>query len=112
VTLFRQILHNLIDNAIKYTPQGGHIRLSCKEKYQRVVLQIQDDGIGIDAANLPYIFDRFYRVDKARARKSGGNGIGLSLVKFLVEFFDGTIHVASTLGKGTCFTLSFPVHRE
>lgn len=110
--LFRQILHNLIDNAIKYTPQGGHIRLSCKEKYQRVVLQIQDDGIGIDAANLPYIFDRFYRVDKARARKSGGNGIGLSLVKFLVEFFDGTIHVASTLGKGTCFTLSFPVHRE
>ncbi|WP_294159329.1 ATP-binding protein [uncultured Selenomonas sp.] len=106
--LFGQILQNLIENAIKYTPAGGRIALSCTETEKSIKLTVADTGIGIGEADLPRIFDRFYRVDKARARASGGNGIGLSIVKFLVKLFDGKIKVESALGKGTCFTLKFP----
>ena len=81
----------------------------CSQKDEdNVNIIVKDNGIGISPDDLPRIFDRFYRVDKARARKSGGNGIGLSLVKFLVELFGGQIEVQSTLGKGTAFTLTFP----
>ena len=110
--LFGQILRNLLENAIKYTPTGGRIALSCTAGETDVQLIVEDSGIGIDAAHLPYIFDRFYRVDKARARQSGGNGIGLSLVKFLVKLFQGTIHVESAPQKGTRFTLTFPKAQE
>lgn len=106
--LFRQILQNLIDNAIKYTPEGGAIHVKCWLEAHEVHFCVEDTGIGIDEQHLPFIFDRFYRVDKARARKSGGNGIGLSLVKFLVKIFDGRIDVESKPGEGTRFTLSFP----
>lgn len=106
--LLEQILRNLAENAIKYTPEHGNITLSCLASDTHVSYQITDTGIGISAADLPRIFDRFYRVDKARARQSGGNGIGLSLVKFLVELFDGTITVQSIPGQGTTFTLNFP----
>jgi len=107
--LFGQILYNLTENAIKYTPEGGTIHLKSRQVADHLELTVADNGIGIGPADLPRIFDRFYRVDKARARKSGGNGIGLSLVKFLVELFDGTIAVTSQLGKGTTFTLTFPL---
>ena len=106
--LLEQILRNLAENAIKYTPEHGNITLSCLASDTHVSYQITDTGIGISTADLPRIFDRFYRVDKARARQSGGNGIGLSLVKFLVELFDGTITVQSIPGQGTTFTLNFP----
>lgn len=106
--LLEQILRNLAENAIKYTPEHGNITLSCLASSTHVSYQITDTGIGISAADLPRIFDRFYRVDKARARQSGGNGIGLSLVKFLVELFDGTITVQSIPDQGTTFTLNFP----
>lgn len=105
--LMEQVLRNLIDNAIKYTPERGCITASCQTDTERVWFTIQDTGIGIPEESLPRIFDRFYRVDKARARKTGGNGIGLSLVKFLVELFDGTIQVKSIPEKGTTFTLTF-----
>ena len=107
--LFGQILYNLTENAIKYTPEGGTIHLRSRQVADHLELTVTDNGIGIGPADLPRIFDRFYRVDKARARKSGGNGIGLSLVKFLVELFDGTIEVTSQLEKGTTFTLTFPL---
>lgn len=107
--LFGQILYNLTENAIKYTPEGGTIHLKSRQVADHLELTVTDNGIGIGPADLPRIFDRFYRVDKARARKSGGNGIGLSLVKFLVELFDGTIEVTSQLEKGTTFTLTFPL---
>ena len=107
--LFGQILYNLTENAIKYTQEGGTIHLKSRQVADQLELTVADNGIGIGPADLPRIFDRFYRVDKARARKSGGNGIGLSLVKFLVELFDGTIAVTSQLGKGTTFTLTFPL---
>lgn len=106
--LFGQILRNLIDNAIKYTPAGGTIRLACAENDGQIEITVADNGIGIPQDALPRIFDRFYRVDKARDRASGGNGIGLSLVKFLVKLFDGTIEAQSEVGKGTRFVLRFP----
>lgn len=102
-----QVLRNLIDNAIKYTPERGCITASCQTDKEQVWFTIQDTGIGIPEESLPRIFDRFYRVDKARTRKTGGNGIGLSLVKFLVELFDGRIQVESIPEKGTTFTLTF-----
>lgn len=110
--LLEQVLHNLIDNAIKYTPEYGTITVSCQLQQHQVMYQIKDTGIGIPKDSLPRIFDRFYRVDKARDRKRGGNGIGLALVKFLVELFDGSIEVKSTLGKGSTFTLFFPLAEE
>ena len=106
--LLEQILRNLTENAIKYTPEQGTITLRCTADDKAVRYQISDTGIGIAAGDLPRIFDRFYRVDKARTRQSGGNGIGLSLVKFLVNLFDGTITVKSTPGQGTTFILAFP----
>ena len=107
--LFSQILYNLTENAIKYTPEGGTIHIKARQEGDRATITVTDNGIGIAPTDLPRIFDRFYRVDKARARKSGGNGIGLSLVKFLVELFDGTIDVKSQIGQGTTFTLTFPL---
>ena len=106
--LFGQILRNLIDNAIKYTPAGGTIRLACAENDGQIEITVADNGIGIPQDALPRIFDRFYRVDKARDRATGGNGIGLSLVQFLVKLFDGTIEAQSEVGKGTRFLLRFP----
>ncbi len=82
--------------------------MGCREEKDAILFSVADNGIGIDAQHLPFIFDRFYRVDKARARKSGGNGIGLALVKFLVKLFGGTIEVESQPGEGTRFLLSFP----
>lgn len=110
--LFEQILRNLIDNAIKYTPEHGTIAVSCRLQPHQVVYRIEDTGIGIPADALPRIFDRFYRVDKARDRKRGGNGIGLSLVKFLTELFEGTIEAKSMPGKGSTFILRFPLAQE
>ena len=107
--LFSQILYNLTENAIKYTPEGGTIHVKAEQQGDTATITVKDNGIGIAPDDLPRIFDRFYRVDKARARKSGGNGIGLSLVKFLVELFGGTIDVKSQIGQGTTFTLTFPL---
>lgn len=110
--LLEQILRNLIDNAIKYTPEHGTITVSCQIQQHQVMYQIKDTGIGIPENARSRIFDRFYRVDKARDRKHGGNGIGLALVKFLTELFGGSIDVKSSLGKGSTFTLYFPQVQE
>lgn len=106
--LLEQVLRNLVDNAIKYTPEGGTITMSCQVEKEQLVYTIQDNGMGIPAEALPRIFDRFYRVDKARSRKNGGNGIGLSLVKFLVEIFGGSLAAESQPGQGSTFRVSFP----
>lgn len=99
---------NLIENAIKYTPEHGHITVSCKSTSTKLIACVRDDGIGIASRDLPFIFDRFYRVDKDRSRQTGGTGLGLSLVKFLAELFDGQITVTSEKGKGTTFRVEFP----
>lgn len=110
---FRQILINLVSNAMTYTPQGGSITVRVAKKEDHWTLQVSDTGVGIPKQDLPRIFERFYRVDKARSRDSGGTGLGLAIVKHLVEVHQGKIEVDSEMGKGTTFTLTFPLeHNE
>ncbi len=103
-----RVLLNLLDNAVKYTDDGGQIRVHVVGDASRVVLEVSDDGIGIPAADLGRVFERFYRVDKARARDLGGTGLGLSIVKHLVQAMGGEIFVESREGEGTCFRISLP----
>jgi two-component system phosphate regulon sensor histidine kinase PhoR len=100
-----QILDNLIDNAIKYTNSGGTISVRWEATGDRCRIEVEDTGIGIPQAHLGRIFERFYRVDRARSRELGGTGLGLSIVKHLTQILGGTVSVASRLGKGTTFTL-------
>ncbi len=103
-----QVLINLLDNAIKYTPEGGEIRLTAERVASLVLCHVSDTGIGIQKKDLPRIFERFYRVDKARSRQSGGTGLGLAIVKHIVEAHNGTVGVESEYQKGTTFTFTLP----
>ncbi len=105
----KQLLLNLVDNAIKYTPSGGQVRLSLERDTQWVRVYVSDTGIGIPAEDLDKIFDRFYRVDKARSREKGGSGLGLAIAKWITDAHGGRIEVQSEIGKGTTFTLWLPL---
>ena len=105
---FDQILINLIDNAIKYTPKNGKVKVSITKDQEKISIIISDTGIGIPNDDLNRIFERFYRVDKARSRKEGGTGLGLAIVKHIVIAFDGKISVKSKLNIGTTFTVYIP----
>ena len=105
----KQVLTNLVDNAIKFTPERGTIRITAAVSGNRVTVAIADNGIGIPAEDLPRIFERFYRVDKARSREVGGTGLGLSIVKHSVEAHGGQVGVESSPGGGTTFRFSLPV---
>ncbi|MBX9691635.1 MAG: hypothetical protein K2Z81_04570, partial [Cyanobacteria bacterium] len=106
-----QLLINLFQNAIRYTDEGGTVTVKLAVQDGSACLTVSDTGIGIPAASLPHIFERFYRVDKARARADGGSGLGLAIVKATVESLEGTVSVTSEEGKGTKFTFSFPLVR-
>lgn len=99
----------LIDNAVKYTPSGGSITVSLNRNGHSAVAEISDNGIGIAAQDLPYIFDRFYRADKARAREFGGVGLGLSIARWVAEAHGGSIEVQSSLGAGSIFRVRIPL---
>jgi two-component system phosphate regulon sensor histidine kinase PhoR len=103
-----QILDNLVDNALKYTPPGGRIQVRWRADDDHVRLEVEDTGIGIPEADLPRIFERFYRVDKARSREMGGTGLGLSIVKHLVQAMGGSVRASSRVGQGTTFTVRLP----
>jgi two-component system phosphate regulon sensor histidine kinase PhoR len=103
-----QILSNLLDNAIKYTPAGGRIAVGARPAGRTVEVYVRDSGIGIPAEDLPRLFERFYRVDKARSRELGGTGLGLSIVKHLVAALDGTTRVESAIGQGSTFFFTLP----
>ena len=103
-----QILDNLLDNALKYTPEGGHIRVGWGEENGQAWVQVADDGIGIPEADLPRIFERFYRVDKARSRQMGGTGLGLAIVKHLSQAMKGSVQASSGVGRGASFTVRLP----
>ena len=103
-----QVIYNVIDNAIKYTPRGGSVRVDLFRQGKKAVIRISDTGIGIPAEDLPHIFDRFYRVDKARSRETGGTGLGLSIVKQIVLMHDGDITASSVENEGTTFTIELP----
>ncbi|WP_026476386.1 two-component system histidine kinase PnpS [Alkaliphilus transvaalensis] len=106
---FKQMLINLLDNAIKYTPNEGKVYLHAFEKYNNIIITVKDTGIGIPKKDLPRLFERFYRVDKARSRKVGGTGLGLAIVKHIVLSLKGKIKVNSELDKGTEFTVIIPI---
>ena len=104
-----QVVVNILSNAVKYTPAGGHVRLAaCMVGANRVRITVEDDGVGIPAADVPRLFERFYRVDKARSRAAGGTGLGLAIAKEIVEQHEGKIALASEYGKGTTVTIVLP----
>ncbi len=103
-----QLLYILLDNAIKYTPEGGDVTLSIRTEPKQFILSVKDTGIGIPPEDIGRIFDRFYRVDKTRSRQQGGHGLGLSIAKWIVEAHGGTIHVQSQLGQGSEFLVRLP----
>ncbi|MDD8018572.1 MAG: ATP-binding protein [Bacteroidota bacterium] len=105
----RQLLLNLIDNAIKYTPEEGSVELSLTRDDGQAKIKVKDTGVGIPAEEQLKIFDRFYRVDKARSRELGGSGLGLSISKWIAELHGGSISVESESEKGSVFTVSFPL---
>ncbi|HBF38835.1 MAG TPA: hypothetical protein DDW50_16140 [Firmicutes bacterium] len=107
----KQVLINLLDNAFKYTPPGGQVRLSVWLENGRIKVAVSDNGIGIPKEDLGRIFERFYRVDKARSREKGGTGLGLSIVKHIVESYGGKIEVESSLHQGSVFTFTLPIHQ-
>ena len=107
--LMRDVLQNLLDNAIQYTPQGGHIRVTADAGDRDAVVTVADTGIGIPLADQERIFERFYRVDAARSREAGGTGLGLSIAKHIVEAHGGRLWVESTVGQGSRFSFSIPL---
>ena len=104
----KQALRNLVGNAIKYTPVSGSISLSLETNEEAVIIHVKDTGYGISAQDLPFIFDRFYRVRDGAVKDIEGNGLGLAIVKSVIEKHGGQISVESELGKGSCFSLSLP----
>jgi two-component system phosphate regulon sensor histidine kinase PhoR len=106
---FEQILNNLLSNAIKYSPQGSPIRLILRSENNQLNVAVQDQGIGIPADKIQRIFAKFERVDNSDTRKTGGTGIGLFLVKHLVEQHGGKVWAESTLGEGSTFHIQLPL---
>jgi two-component system phosphate regulon sensor histidine kinase PhoR len=110
-TLIEQVLVNFVGNSIKYSPENTKIIVSCEINNQCIVLKVQDEGIGISKDHIKRVFERFYRVDKARSRKEGGTGLGLSIVKHIAKVHNGKVWVESEQGKGSCFYLSLPLEQ-
>ncbi|MEZ4533804.1 MAG: HAMP domain-containing sensor histidine kinase [Cyanobacteriota/Melainabacteria group bacterium] len=104
-----RMIANIIENALRYTEKGGRIEVSARVRNGWLKLTVRDNGPGIPAESLPKIFDRFYRVDKARARAQGGVGLGLSIVKGIVDLHNGSISIDSKINEGTGVTISLPV---
>lgn len=104
----KQVFINLISNAIKYTEEGGQVKINLFSKRNDIIIRIQDNGIGIPPDELPYIFDRFFRVDKHRSRKEGGTGLGLNISKQIITLHSGTIEVESQVDSGTIFIVTLP----
>ncbi|AIE61672.1 cell wall metabolism sensor histidine kinase WalK [Bacillus methanolicus] len=107
-----QILDNIISNALKYSPEGGQITFKVEEQEEQILISISDQGVGIPKENIEKIFERFYRVDKARSRKLGGTGLGLAIAKEMVKAHGGNIWATSVEGKGTTIYFTLPVDRS
>lgn len=106
----RQIFDNLIDNALKYTPAGGQVTLRCESSGNEAIISVTDTGPGIDGAHHARLFERFYRVDKARSRELGGTGLGLAIVKHLSEAMGGSVSLESQIGTGSTFSVTVPLY--
>jgi signal transduction histidine kinase len=108
----KQVVVNLLDNAIKYTTRGGAIQLNVTRQNGHAILDVADSGIGIPAESVPHVFERFFRVDKARSRDEGGAGLGLSIVKSICTAHGAELQVDSTVGKGSRFRIKLPLAPE
>lgn len=106
--LLQQAVRNLLNNAFKYTPTGGRVELQLFTQSNRAIIQVEDNGIGIPTADLPHIFERFYRVDTVRSRQTGGFGLGLSIAQQIIAAHGGQITVKSIVGKGSSFQIELP----
>lgn len=107
--LLQQAVRNLLNNAFKYTPVGGSVHLRLFTQSRRVIIQVEDNGIGIPAADLPHIFERFYRVDTVRSRQTGGFGLGLSIAQQIVQAHCGRLTASSVVGQGSTFQIELPL---
>ena len=107
-----QVLYNIISNALKYSPEGGQVTFSIKEEEDKIIVSVSDEGVGIPKENIGKVFDRFYRVDKARTRKLGGTGLGLAIAKEMVNVHGGIIWAESEEGKGTEVFFSLPYEQS
>ena len=113
--LVQQLVNNLLDNAIKYTPEHGQIKINLTREWDKVILKVEDNGVGISSADLPHVFDRFFRSDRSRQREGdqpGGFGLGLSICKAVVESMGGTISVGQRSPRGSVFTVRWPAPSE
>ena len=110
--LLERMAANLLDNAVRYTPEGGSVQISISETPESTRLEVTDSGIGIPEESLPHIFERFFVVDRSRSRETGGSGLGLSIVKWITDSHGARIDVSSQLGRGTTFAVDFPLSRE
>jgi len=108
-TKLGQIIYNLTENGLKYTPDGGEVTVSLTTEGRTAILAVKDNGVGIPKEDQGHIFERFYRVDKARSRETGGTGLGLSIVRQLVTLHKGAISVDSAPGKGSTFIVRLPM---
>lgn len=104
----KQLILNLVDNAVKYNREQGNVRVWVGERDKKACLEVQDTGIGIPEQHLDRIFERFYRVDKGRSKKTGGTGLGLSIVKHIAQLYGGEVRIFSEVGKGSRFEVLFP----
>jgi signal transduction histidine kinase len=104
----REVLTVLLDNAVKYTDAGGRVDVSVRKEHRKAIITVSDNGPGIPSEALPHVFDRFYRVDKARSRDSGGTGLGLAIARHIVDAHGGTIDVESKIREGTVVTVELP----
>jgi len=120
-TRLRQLFLNLITNAIKYTPRGGRVEVALSRRIDEVTFTVRDTGIGIAAGDLPYIFERFWRADRARSRRPvteggsaerGGFGLGLAIAQYIAQAHGGTLTAQSRLGRGSVFTVTLPFAEE
>jgi signal transduction histidine kinase len=111
-SLIKRLMIILIDNALKYTGEGGKVEIQSKSVNQNIEIYVSDTGEGIEKEYLDKIFTRFYRVDKARSRKKGGSGLGLSIAQWIVNEHKGEIRVESTPGKGSTFTVCLPANKK
>lgn len=107
-----QVLTNIISNSVKYTPGGGRIDISCRGDFSKAYIVVRDNGIGIPQSDLPRVFERFYRVDKARSRQSGGTGLGLAIAKEIILRHGGTIEIESPERRGTVVKITFPLYNK
>lgn len=107
-----EVLRNLLTNAVRYSEEGGKIKIRARKEGGEVVLSVSDSGEGIPDEDIPYVFDRFYRVDKSRSRSTGGSGLGLTIAREIVEAHEGEIWVESEEGRGSTFTFSLPALEE